>query len=149
MLNLNNAINALSGKTLYVELADRDYRRVLSACIREALTVLEAADIAPAKVSAFPPAWLPKFVGSPNFLFNTVGLKLQKVDKHARSSMADDFAAGRKTEIDFLNGEVVRLAKDLGISAPANTKVVELVRQAEDGVKKAWSGAELRRHILG
>lgn len=149
LLNLNNAINALSGETLYAELANRDYRRVLSACISEALTVLDAADITPAKVSAFSPAWLPKFVGSPNFIFNTIGLKLQKVDKHARSSMADDFAAGRKTEIDFLNGEVVRLADDLGVSAPANAKIVELVRQAEAGGKKAWSGSELKQHVLG
>ena len=149
LLNLNNAINALSGKTLYAELADRNYRRVLSACISEALAVLDAADITPAKVSAFPPAWLPKFIGSPNFLFNTIGLKLQKVDKHARSSMADDFDAGRNTEIDFLNGEVVRLAGDLGISAPANTKIVELVRKTEAGDGKAWSGQDLKQAVLG
>lgn len=149
LLNLNNALNALSGLTLYDELSDRNYRRVLAGCIKEALQVLAASGIKPAKVSAFPPNWLPKFVGSPNFLFNTIGLKLQKVDKHARSSMADDFAAGRPTEIDYLNGEVVRLAEKHGLPAPINAAVVELVEKAEGGEKRAWPGVELRKSVLG
>ncbi len=149
LLNLNNALNALSGLTLYEELSDRNYRRVLAGCIKEALQVLAVSGIKPAKVSAFPPNWLPTFVGSPNFLFNTIGLKLQKVDRHARSSMADDFVAGRATEIDYLNGEVVRLAEMHGLSAPTNAAVVELVKRAEAGEKHAWSGVELRKNVLG
>ncbi|MCB1453868.1 MAG: 2-dehydropantoate 2-reductase, partial [Rhizobiaceae bacterium] len=50
LLNLNNAINALSGKTLLAELSERSYRRVLAASMREALSVLTAAGISPAKV---------------------------------------------------------------------------------------------------
>lgn len=149
LLNLNNAINALAGIPLYDELADRSYRRVLAACINEGLMVLRAAKIEPAKVSAFPPKWLPAFVGSPNFLFNTIGLKLQKVDRHARSSMADDFDMGRKSEIDYLNGEVVALAEKLGLDTPVNRKVVELVKQVDAGEKKSWSGAALRKETLG
>ncbi len=148
LLNLNNALNALSGHTLYEELSDRGYRRVLSACIREALIVLAAANINPAKVSAFPPKWLPHFVGSPNFIFNTIGLKLQKIDKHARSSMADDFEAGRATEIDFLNGEVVRIAQAQGLDAPINAKIVELVKAAEAGGQKNWSSNALVQSVL-
>ena len=149
LLNLNNAINALAGIPLYDELANRNYRRVLAACIKEGLMVLEAANIEPAKVSAFPPKWLPAFVGSPNFLFNTIGLKLQKVDRHARSSMADDFDMGRKSEIDYLNGEVVALAEKLGLKAPVNCKIVELVKQVDAGEKKSWSGSALLKEALG
>ena len=53
-------------------------------------------------------------IGSPGFRLSAVLLKRQKIDANARSSMADDFAAGRKTEIDYLNGEVVRLADGSG-----------------------------------
>lgn len=148
LLNLNNALNALSGRTLYDELSDRNYRRVLAACIREALMVLAAAKIEPAKVSAFPPKWLSQFVGSPNFIFNTIGLKLQKIDKHARSSMADDFDAGRPTEIDFLNGEVVRLAQAQGLDAPINAKIVKLVKAAEAGGQKNWPSNALVESVL-
>lgn len=149
LLNLNNAVNALSGTTLYKELSDRNFRRVLAACVREALQVLTAAGITPAKVSAFPPKWLPAFVGLPNFIFNTIGLRLQKVDQHARSSMSDDFAAGRATEIDYLNGEVVRLAHEHGIEAPVNAAIVALVKEAEKSEKRAWSGTDLRQRVLG
>ncbi len=149
LLNLNNALNALSGITLLEQLSDRDYRRILAASIREALAVLAKAEIVPAKVGAFPPNWLPGFIDSPDFFFNTVGLKLQKIDARARSSMADDFTAGRATEIDFLNGEVVRLAQRLGMETPVNNAIVALVKQTEGGKKQAWQGAELRRHILG
>ena len=149
LLNLNNALNALSGITLLEQLSDRNYRRILAASIREALAVLAKAEIKPAKVGAFPPSWLPAFINSPDFFFNSIGLKLQKIDARARSSMADDFAAGRATEIDFLNGEVVQLAQKLGMETPINNAIVTLVKQSESGEKKAWQGADLRRKIFG
>jgi hypothetical protein len=41
-----------------------------------------------------------------------------------RSSMSDDLTAGRSTEVDWINGEVVRLAERLGRSAPIKYAVV-------------------------
>jgi 2-dehydropantoate 2-reductase len=57
--------------------------------------------------------------------------------------MADDFAAGRPTEIDFLNGEIVRLAETTGRKAPVNAAIVKLVKQAEAGGRRDWTGEEL------
>jgi 2-dehydropantoate 2-reductase len=62
--------------------------------------------------------------------------------------MADDLAHGRKTEIDMLNGELVRLAASLDREAPVNTRIVELIRKAEGGAPP-WSPAALRREVLG
>ncbi len=149
LLNLNNAINALSGKTLREELSERDYRRVLAASMREALAVLDRAGIKPAKVGPLPPSLLPRFVAMPNAIFNTIGLKLQKIDDHARSSMADDFAAGRPTEIDFLNGEIVTLGERVGEPAPVNARIVALVKNAEGGGRRDWPGDELAKAVLG
>jgi 2-dehydropantoate 2-reductase len=147
LLNLNNAVNALSGKTLLAGLSDRAYRRVLAASMREALDVLKAAGITPAKVGPLPPKLIPPFVAAPDFIFNTIGLRLQKIDAHARSSMADDFAVGRPTEIDFLNGEIVKLGEKTGRKAPVNAAIVKLVKQAEAGGRRDWSGAELLRAV--
>lgn len=148
LINLNNAVNALSGRTLLEELGQRNYRRVWAAAQIEALEILKAAGIAPAKTGPFPPGLFPHIVGAPNWLFNTTVLKVFKIDANARSSMADDFTAGRLTEIDWLNGEVVRLAERLGRQAPVNAAIVALVRQAEAGLEKAWGPRELRDQVL-
>lgn len=148
LINLNNAVNALSGKTLLEQLGTRDYRRVVAASIVEALDLLDAAGIVPAKIGPLPPKLLPHAIAAPDFIFRNLFLRVQKVDPQARSSMADDFKAGRATEIDHLNGEVVRLAKRLEREAPVNSAIVALVRQAEAGVERVWSPAELRDHVL-
>ena len=148
LINLNNAVNALSGRTLLEQLKERDYRRVVAASILEALGLLEAAGIEPAKIGPVPPRLLPHAIASPNLIFNNLFLKIQKIDSRARSSMADDLKAGRPTEIDYLNGEVVRLARKLGRPAPVNEAIVSLVRQAEAGVELLWEPAKLRAHVL-
>ena len=149
LFNLNNAINALSGTTILEELGQRDYRRVMAAAIVETLELLDAAGIAPAKIGQVAPKLLPHVIGSPDIVFRNLFLRIQKIDPKARSSMSDDFAAGRRTEIDYLNGEVVRLAERLGRKAPVNAAIVALVKQAEAGVERTWSAKELRDHVLG
>ena len=49
------------------------------------------------------------------------------------SSMLQDIRAGRRTEIDALNGAVVRLGDEHGIDVPVNRTVVEQVRFLEEG----------------
>ncbi len=149
IFNLNNAINALSGETYLAELEQRDFRRVFAAAIIETLALLDKAGIEPAKIGKVGPRLLPHVIGSPDFIFRNLFLKVQKIDPKGRGSMADDFDAARPTEIDYLNGEVVRLAERLGEKAPVNAAIVELVKQAELGVQRTWSAKQLCDHILG
>ena len=149
LFNLNNAINALSGLTILEELKQRDYRRVFAAAIVETLELLDLAGIAPAKIGLVGPRQLAHVVGSPDFIFRNLFLRVQKIDPKGKGSMADDFAAGRQTEVDYLNGEVVRLAERLGRKAPVNAAITALVKQAELGVERLWSARELRAHVLG
>jgi 2-dehydropantoate 2-reductase len=148
LVNLNNAVNALSGKTLLEQLSDRNYRRVVAAAQIEALEILKAAGIEPAGGGPIPPKLMPHVIGAPDFIFRPMVLKRQKIDANARSSMADDFAARRKTEVDQLNGEVVKLARKLGLKAPVNEAILVLVKQAEAGAHRQWSSADLRNYVL-
>lgn len=148
LINLNNAVNALSGRTLLDEFRERDYRRVVAAAQTEGLGLLKRAGIKPAKIAAVDPKYLPFIIGSPGWLFRNVFLRKWKIDEKARSSMNDDLAAGRKTEIDYINGELVALAERLGAHAPVNRKIVELVRKAEAGAP-SLSPSEIRREVLG
>ncbi|HEY6662825.1 MAG TPA: 2-dehydropantoate 2-reductase [Sphingomicrobium sp.] len=147
LINLNNAVNALSGRTLLEELRQRDYRRVVAASQREGLRLLDAAGIAPAKLGAAKPKLLPQLIDSPDWLFNRLFLKKWKIDARARSSMADDLAAGHRTEVDYINGELVALAERLGLDAPVNRRIVELIRAAEAGAPP-MAPAELRRAVF-
>jgi 2-dehydropantoate 2-reductase len=144
VLNLNNAINALSGQPLAVELAQRDYRRCLAAAQREALTVLAAAKQPLAKLTAVPPRWMPRLLSMPDRVFRRVARRVVAIDPHARSSMWDDLEAQRPTEIDYIQGEIVALAATLGVDAPINRRLVGLVRGIEAGERRTFTPAELR-----
>jgi 2-dehydropantoate 2-reductase len=127
LLNLNNPVNALSGLPLRQQLMDRGYRRCLAALMDEALEALAWAHIKPAQLSAVPPRRLPAILRLPDPLFKVVAARMLRIDDKARSSMADDLALGRRTEINELCGEVVRLARSNGARAPLNAKMVELI----------------------
>jgi 2-dehydropantoate 2-reductase len=148
LINLNNAINALSGRPLLAEIRERDYRRVFAAAMREGLGILNRAGIRPAKVGDVAPRLMPAVIDSPDWLFNRLFIKRWKIDAKARSSMSDDLANGRKTEVDYINGELFALAQKIGMASPINSKIVELIRAAEAGANP-WAPAALRREVLG
>jgi 2-dehydropantoate 2-reductase len=52
----------------------------------------------------------------------------------ATSSMAQDLARGRPTEMDSLNGYVVRRGKALGIATPASEILVAMIQLLEESV---------------
>ena len=53
-----------------------------------------------------------------------------------RPSMGQDMAKGRRTEIEFLNGFVVREGEKVGLPARANERLVEIVKKVERGELK-------------
>jgi 2-dehydropantoate 2-reductase len=143
LLNLNNAVNALAGIPLKEELGQRAFRRSLALAQRECLDLLDAADIRPAQLTAIKPHLIPTLISVPDFVFRALAGRMLAIDPLARSSMWEDLEAGRKTEVDYLNGEVVRLAQNLGRTAPVNARLVELVHAAEGGGRRDWPGPEL------
>lgn len=149
LFNLNNAINALSGLPLKTELSQRGYRRVLAAAQREALQLLQAQHQRLARLTPLPARWLPALIDTPDRLFRLLANRLLAIDPMARSSMQDDLGAGRKTEVDVLQGEVLRLARAQHAEAPVNRRLLELVHEAEKGGRRDWGGEELLKEVLG
>jgi 2-dehydropantoate 2-reductase len=128
LLNLNNPVNALSGLPLLAELLDAAHRRHFAALVNEALGVLESAGIEPARLTPMPWWLFVAVLRLPTPLFRRIAARMLRIDPSARSSMADDLALGRATEIDALSGEVVRLAASRGLSAPLNEAMVARIR---------------------
>jgi 2-dehydropantoate 2-reductase len=127
LLNLNNPVNALSGLPLRAELMQRGYRQVFAALQREALAALAAAGVEPAQVAAVAPRKMPTLLSLPDWLFRRVAARMLRIDPQARSSMADDLALGRTTEVDALCGEVARLARAHGQRAVLNERIQALI----------------------
>ncbi|MDN5716965.1 MAG: 2-dehydropantoate 2-reductase [Janibacter sp.] len=149
LLNLNNAINALTGLPLAVQLRDRDCRTVLAACQDESLALARRLGINPSRLTPIPAAAMPTLLRSPTPVFANLSRSALKVSPTARSSMADDLDAGRRTEIDELQGVIVQVGADHGSPAPVCARIVELIREAEAAGpdRHRWTGAQLRRAV--
>lgn len=145
LLNLNNAIQGLSGLPLRTELLDRHLRRCTSMCMAEANRVFKAAGVIPRVPLAVPAAVLPRILRLPTPIYRTVAGAALRVDELAVSSMGDDLARGRPTEIAILQGEVSEMGRRLGVPTPVNDRVVELVHRAErEGPNhRRWTGRSL------
>ena len=131
VFNLNNPINALAGVPLRDELSDAGYRRIVAAAQREALAVLGRCGIRARRSGRMIPRVAPALLSLPDALFRRVAAAMLDVDPEARSSMWEDFERGRPTEIDYINGEIVALARGRGLAAPVNEAIVALVREVE------------------
>lgn len=131
LINLNNALNALSDLPLAAELADRQWRILLSNQMREGLAALKAAGVKPGRVEGVTPMLMPLVLRLPDWLFKLLAGRTLAVLSEARSSMWEDLEAGRPTEIDYIQGEIVKTAAKVGLSAPVTERVMQLIKQAE------------------
>jgi len=117
----NCALNALSalGRVTYGEiLSSPDAKQLLEAVVYEVLAVAKASGVKPAGLED-PKAALPG------------AYKIAEQMSATRSSTAQDMMRGKKTEIDSLNGFVVRRARELNIPTPVNHALFTLVKLAE------------------
>ncbi|WP_273426810.1 2-dehydropantoate 2-reductase [Marinobacter sp.] len=146
LLNLNNPINALSNVPLLEELSDRNYRRCLAMAQRETLELMSQAGIEAVQLTPVPMHLVPSVMGLPNWLFTRLAKRMLEIDPIARSSMWEDLEAGRATEVDWINGEVVRLAESMNQSAPVNQRLTKLVHDCEN-TRRRWAGDELLEEL--
>lgn len=131
LINLGNAINALSGLTLQDMLRQRGWRCLMADQWAEALRVLKAHGIKPTSTTPLPVGLIPWVLRLPTPVFSRVAAQMLTIDAQARSSMAHDLMMGRKTEIDVLQGQVVRMGAEVGRKTPINARIQELVELSE------------------
>jgi 2-dehydropantoate 2-reductase len=61
-------------------------------------------------------------------------LKISETMSNATSSTAQDLSRSKHTEIDFLNGYLVRRGMELGVAAPVNQTLHALVKLLEESL---------------
>ena len=50
-----------------------------------------------------------------------------------KSSMGQDVEKGRRTEIEFMNGHIVREGRETGVPTPVNAAIVQVMKEVETG----------------
>jgi 2-dehydropantoate 2-reductase len=130
LINLNNALNALSGLTLQAQLLSRPWRLVMAAQMAEALKVLKAHGIQMKSSTPLPSALIPWVLRLPTPIFQRVAAKMLTIDPTARTSMSYDLEAGKPTEIDALQGVIIRLGAEKLVPTPLCTRVRKHMNQA-------------------
>jgi len=147
LINLNNALCALTGTSFRDLLLNPELRVVFMAVVDEAIDAFNAAGL---------PWRLPMPLPYPLYrLLVRHGGRLpwwlarlnNGLTAAAYPSMVADIRAGRPTEIRELNGVISELGRRHGVPTPLNDTVVTLVLGLEAGEGEAFSPAGLRRKL--
>jgi len=123
----NSALNSLGAifEVSYGELAEEPFtRELMNKIIGEIFKLLQARNV---------PMFWPD---AQTYLTNFYEHLIPPTSAH-HSSMLQDIQSGRRTEIEALNGAVVKLAHQSGVAVPVNEVIVSMV--------KAKEGFSLRR----
>jgi 2-dehydropantoate 2-reductase len=135
VINQVNALPAITGLSVQQVVAIPGLRRILTEAIRENARVAFANRIRFATLQGLTNAImravsaLPLWAGQ--FLPRLISARLGSVPNPG--STLQSIRRGQSTEIDSLNGAVVRAAAAAGRSAPVNSAMVELVHEVEGG----------------
>jgi 2-dehydropantoate 2-reductase len=113
-----NPVGALTGLTHGRVCEDDGLRRLVSALVDEGKAVAGAQGI---ELDADPEELI-DYAARPDVAYDH------------KASMLQDVEARRETEIDYLNGGIVRFGREQGITTPLNEAVVALVK----GLEESW-----------
>ena len=137
-LAINAAFSGLSVVTglTFGEIAKRKKtKRIALGVLRECMDVATAQGVRFAPMQGHD---LQKLLGSRGFWGTQFALCIlpltMKRHKSLVSGMLKDVQAGRKCEIDFIDGAVVKMGKAVGVPTPLCKQIVEIVHGIENGL---------------
>jgi 2-dehydropantoate 2-reductase len=144
-VNFNNCIPALIGKPMQETFADSDLCRLSIRLLKEGVDIVRKAGIELVSMPAFPVERISAMAQMPEEQGAAIIQKaLTNLSKEPLyGSILQSINRGKESEIDFINGEVVSLAKQMRQEAPLNERVVDLVHQVERS-KKFFSIEEIK-----
>lgn len=129
-----NAMDAMTDMRMNQYSKHAGLRKICVRIIKEAIAITERQGIQLESLPDFPVSSLMFIAKLPmpaaSYLLKK-GLKSDNSEK-LLSSTLQSLKRGRKTEIDYLNGEFVALGQKIGMPAPCNAKVVEIIHEIEE-----------------
>jgi 2-dehydropantoate 2-reductase len=133
IVNMLNAVPAIVGRSVQDVVDDRRLRRVVAASMRETVRVGVARGIRFGSLQGLGDRRLRLFARLPLRIGQVLpwSMRVRMGDVPNLGSTQQSLRRGQLTEIDFLNGAVVREAEAAGLDAPVNRALVELVHEVE------------------
>lgn len=139
-------MGAVSGMFLGDMLADGNFRKIFRYILFEGVEVAKRKGIKLEKISGVK---IEKLAADKrevegklcfktffkDWIIRIIGMKYSKL----KSSSLQSLQRGRKTEVDYINGEIVRLGKEVGFPVSVNEALVEIVHSIERGKKEISS----------
>lgn len=130
LLNVNNALLALLGCWLQKAHSDPNVYPLMADVMSESLSVLRKASIHPQAPQGLPP------IEVTIEKLRNGGFACEfdlPVERRTYPSTWQDLSLRRhSTEVDFLNGEIVRLGEDVGVPTPLNSMLTKLIQLSVD-----------------
>ena len=126
LFNLGNGVCAATGLRIAEMVRDRTARTVLARCMGEGVAAFSSHGIPMARVGPLPGWAVARLLPLPDVIVLNVARSIVQIDPEAMSSTLQDLHARKPTEIEELNGEIVKL---LPTHSPVNHRVVEAVRR--------------------
>jgi len=127
------SLGAICGLYLGKMLGIRKIRNIFIEIIKEAVEVSDRMGI---RIEVFGGKLdFKKFIGGSGFLADLkrhlmirfIGFKYRRL----KSSSLQSLERGRKTEVDFFNGYIVRNAQQYGVNVPVNSTIVDMIHEIE------------------
>ncbi|WP_243063698.1 ketopantoate reductase family protein [Humibacter sp. RRB41] len=133
IVNMVNAMPAITGMSVQETIRDRALGRVVTASMREAVRIGYASSVHYENVQGLSNGLLRGFALLPLWAARWLPLLMAKRMGAVPNlgSTLQSRRRGRVTEIDYLNGAVVRAAAAIGKHAPVNEAIVNTVHELE------------------
>lgn len=147
-VNANNCIPAILGKSIQESFSDTEISKISVSIWKEGRDIVSKAGIKLVSLPDFPLERLTKLTALPleeaAKIFSGIMQGLSREPLYG--SILQSIKRDRPSEIDYINGEFVALAKRHNLKAPLNERLVEMVHTVE-ATKSFFSKEELLNNV--
>jgi 2-dehydropantoate 2-reductase len=147
-VNFNNCLCAILGRPMQETFKDMDLCKLSVMLLKEGLNVVQRAQIELVSLPDFPVDRIYGLAAMPlDQAASIINKSLTSLSKEpVYGSILQSILRKRTSEIDFINGEIVRLSRQMRQDVPLNERIVDLVHDIER-TGKFLSFAEAKKEL--
>jgi len=148
IFNQSNAIPAVTGIPMQEIAKNKKLVKLQIMLMKEALYIVEKSGATPCSLPGAPISLI-KFIMNLPLIFSKPLFRLQSKfleNLPSPGSTLQSISRNKSTEIDYLNGEIVKLGEKIKTPTPYNSTIVDLVHQVSES-KKFFSADEIWSYI--